>query len=207
MIARRGKAAAALLGFLFGLWLSPGGLAAEQEETPSQTMKKAVEKFSKTPAIVGEKIEATGERLKKALRGAMGGEPHPKAEKHDPLALPDRPGRPERPPYRPSARRDPFRPLAPANERKPPRENLSPLEQIDLGQIKLVGIVWNVKEPRAMVEDSAGLGYTIRVGTPIGTREGRVKAIRPGEVVVEETVVDFYGARKKRETVLRLPAD
>jgi Tfp pilus assembly protein PilP len=208
MNATRGRLPPGLLAALmvFGLSLSARGLGAEEEVTPSQNMKKAIESFSKTPALVGEKLEAATRQVKKAVREALGGKAAAKAEKED-RASPERPPRPARPPYAPSGRRDPFRPPAPATDRAPPRENLSPLERLDLAQLKLVGIVWNAKEPHAMVEDSSGLGYTLRVGTPIGAREGRVKAIRPGEVVIEETVVDFYGARKKRETVLRLPAE
>jgi len=101
--------------------------------------------------------------------------------------------------------RDPFRP---ATLRKKvatrPRENLSPLERFELNQLKIVGIVWDMKEPRAMVEDSAGLGYTIKVGAPIGANDGVVKAIRRNEIIVEEFYHDVYGARKKREISMKL---
>ena len=101
--------------------------------------------------------------------------------------------------------RDPFRP---ATLRKKvtsrPRENLSPLERFELNQLKVVGVVWDVKEPRAMVEDTAGLGYTIKIGAPIGANEGVVKAIHRNEIVVEEFYDDVYGARKKREVSMKL---
>jgi Tfp pilus assembly protein PilP len=101
--------------------------------------------------------------------------------------------------------RDPFRP---ATLRKKtvarPRENLSPLERFELSQLKIVGIVWDMKEPRAMVEDSTGLGYTIKVGAPIGANDGVVKAIHRNEIIVEESYYDVYGARKKREVSMKL---
>ena len=101
--------------------------------------------------------------------------------------------------------RDPFRP---ATLRKKvvtrPRENLSPLERFELNQLKIVGIVWDVKEPRAMVEDAGGLGYTIKVGAPIGANDGLVKAIHRNEIVVEEFYYDVYGARKKRDVSMKL---
>ena len=101
--------------------------------------------------------------------------------------------------------RDPFRP---ATLRKKvvarPRENLSPLERFELNQLKIVGIVWDLKEPRAMIEDSGGLGYTIKVGAPIGANEGLVKAIHRNEIIVEEFYYDVYGARKKREVSMKL---
>jgi len=101
--------------------------------------------------------------------------------------------------------RDPFRP---ATLRKKvitrPRENLSPLERFELNQLKIVGIVWDIKEPRAMVEDTAKLGYTIKVGAPIGSNDGVVKAIHRNEIIVEEFYYDVYGARKKREVSMKL---
>jgi len=101
--------------------------------------------------------------------------------------------------------RDPFRP---ATLRKKvdarPRENLSPLERFELNQLKIVGIVWDLKEPRAMVEDTAGLGYTIKAGAPIGANDGVVKAIHRNEIIVEEYYYDVYGARKKREVSMKL---
>jgi Tfp pilus assembly protein PilP len=101
--------------------------------------------------------------------------------------------------------RDPFRPFT-LNKVRPggPRKNLSPLERYDLGQLKLVGVIWDVKEPNAMVEDAAGLGYVVRVGTPIGSNEGKVKAIQSTAIVVEEFEINVFGAKKKVERNMRL---
>jgi Tfp pilus assembly protein PilP len=106
-------------------------------------------------------------------------------------------------------RRDPFRPFtvtAPASVRQR-RENLSPLERYEIGQLKLVGIVWDIKNPTALVENTSGLGYTLRVGTPIGVNDGKVKAIRRNEIVVEEFPIGADGARKVRDVVIKLSAN
>ena len=76
-----------------------------------------------------------------------------------------------------------------------------------MSQLKLVGIIWDIPEPRAMVEDTAGLGYVIKIGTPIGRNDGTVKVIAPKEVVIEENFFDFYGAKKSREVKLRLVSE
>ena len=81
------------------------------------------------------------------------------------------------------------------------------MERYEIGQLKLAGIVWDVKEPKAMVEDATGLGYIVKIGTSIGANEGKVKAIRPTEVVIEEKYTDFYGATKSREVSMKLPTD
>lgn len=106
--------------------------------------------------------------------------------------------------YDVAAHRDPF---------KPPRLSgtvnaRTPLENYQLGQLKLVGVVAQSPEGyRAMVEDSAGLGYIITTGTPIGSSGGVVRSIEPRRVVIEESTRDFYGDVKAKEVVMELPQE
>ncbi|MGH7821205.1 MAG: pilus assembly protein PilP [Candidatus Binatia bacterium] len=102
------------------------------------------------------------------------------------------------------ARRDPFRPFNLDFQEAKDAEPKTPLEQYDLGSLTLVAVIWNVSDPKAMVEDDAGLGYTIGVGTPIGRSGGVVKKIEPDRVIVEEEFTDFYGEKNKTEKVLKL---
>lgn len=190
------------------LLFSPRGGAQEEKETPSQKTREAIEKFKKAPATAGQSLEALKEAGKAKLQEVVGGKEAAKAEAGS-LALPTKKAeQAERPRYSSAGKRDPFRPLSlkpKASQRA--RENLSPLERYEIGQLKLVGIIWGIKEPRAMVEDATGLGYILKVGTPIGPNEGRVKAIKPDEIVIEESVVDFYGARKSQEISMKLPVE
>lgn len=106
--------------------------------------------------------------------------------------------------YDVAAHRDPF---------EPPRLSgavnaRTPLENYQLGQLKLVGVVAQSAEGyRAMVEDSAGLGYIITTGTPIGSSGGVVRSIEPRRVVIEESTRDFYGDIKPKEVVMELPQE
>ena len=100
--------------------------------------------------------------------------------------------------------RDPFRPFNLALRPRPVETPRTPLEQYDVGALKLVAVIYDTQNPKAMVEDDTGLGYTISVGTKIGNQGGVVKMIDPERVVVEEEFVDFYGEKKKSEIVLRL---
>ncbi len=100
--------------------------------------------------------------------------------------------------------RDPFRPFNLALRPKPVETPRTPLEQYDVGALKLVAVIYDTQNPKAMVEDDTGLGFTIGVGTRIGNQGGVVKQIDPERVVVEEDFVDFYGEKKKSEIVLRL---
>jgi type IV pilus assembly protein PilP len=95
-------------------------------------------------------------------------------------------------PYDPANRRDPFRPpRAAANVHN--GEQLTPLQRYDVGQLRLVAIIYDTNQPRAVVEDEAGLGYIVRVGTPIGPNDGTVRTIERGRVLIQEDSVDFYG--------------
>lgn len=193
-------------------WLlgSPAfGVAQEVKDTPSQKTKEAVEKFKKAPATVTESLEALKEAAKAQIEATVAPKkPQAKTKSEEPgipkLAEPTGPPR-----YSSAGKRDPFRPFALKARGAAPRsrEDLTPLEKFELGQLKLVGIVWDIKEPRAMVEDSLGLGYIVKVGTPIGPNEGKVKAINPGEILIEEIYTDFFGARKPREVPMKLPGD
>ncbi len=100
--------------------------------------------------------------------------------------------------------RDPFRPFNLALRPKPVETPRTPLEQYDVGALKLVAVIYDTQNPKAMVEDDTGLGFTVAVGTRIGNQGGVVKQIDPERVVVEEEFVDFYGEKKKSEIVLRL---
>jgi type IV pilus assembly protein PilP len=110
---------------------------------------------------------------------------------------------------------NPFRPLVvekvetPAKpkgvEEIPP--DATPLERIDLDKLKLVAVVWNIPEPKAMVEDSTGKGYILTKGTPIGKHRGQVSRIHATGVVVTEKYEPSPGNPKTREVTLKLYAD
>ena len=55
-----------------------------------------------------------------------------------------------------------------------PQRPLTPLQKMNLGEIEkgLKAIVWGEFGRRAMVEDSAGKGYIVGVGTPVGRKRG-----------------------------------
>jgi Tfp pilus assembly protein PilP len=185
-----------------------GALGAEEAiQTPSGQMKDAVDKLNKAPATIGKSLQGLTDAAKGKIQQSLGSKA--KADsKVEPVDL-DLPKKtPETSPVAQALKpnsRDPFRPTTLRTKvNGPARENLSPLERFDLGQLKIVGIVWDIREPRAMIEDAAGLGYVVKIGTPIGSNDGKVKAIRRDHVIVEETYEDAYGARKRRDVSMKL---
>jgi len=102
--------------------------------------------------------------------------------------------------------RDPFRPFTMNLHAEVP-VHMTPLQRFEIGQLTLVATVWETSPPRALVEDSFGMGYIITLGTPIGPNGGVVKAIEPQRVTVEERVLDFYGKERINQIVMETPKD
>lgn len=110
--------------------------------------------------------------------------------------------------YAAAGRRDPFRPLSMLRAPGPqPMEPRTPLERYELAQLRLVGVVRQVDPPRAMVEDSAGLGFILTPGTPIGRDGGVVSEIGEREVLVEECYTNVIGEQHCQKIALSLPTD
>jgi Tfp pilus assembly protein PilP len=115
----------------------------------------------------------------------------------------------EAPPYDPAGRRDPFQPQARTSGPPSVGEQRTPLQQFELSQLRLVAIVWERSREgaaRAVVEDSAGLGYIMQVGTPIGRNDGRVTKIEPGRIEIEEWPINVFGERRRTIIVKELDA-
>jgi len=182
--------------------------AQEKLETPSQKTKEAVDKLLQAPRAISKSLQNLGEAAKAKLRDAVAETKSTKANSEATPPVEPKPHQPSTPNFSTAGRRDPFRPFT-LNTRthSRPRETLSPLERYELGQLRLVGIVWHVKEPSAMIEDSAGLGYVVKVGTPIGPNDGRVTAIKPDQIIVAETYVDLFGGKKRREVNIKLSVE
>jgi type IV pilus assembly protein PilP len=119
--------------------------------------------------------------------------------------------------YDPKGRPDPFKPLVVEKPETPPSkpkqaleavsEGATPLERMDLAQMKLVAIIWNVSVPKGMVEDGTGKGYILSIGTPIGKNQGKITQITPQGVVVSERYEVSSGKFRTREVTLKLYAD
>ena len=113
------------------------------------------------------------------------------------------------PPYDPTGKRDPFQPQAQPNGPPSLDGPRTPLQQFELSQLRLVAVIiepGNDRGSRAVVEDSAGLGYILRVDTPIGRNEGRVTAIETDRVVIEEWPVNVFGERRRTVVVKEMDA-
>jgi type IV pilus assembly protein PilP len=116
-----------------------------------------------------------------------------------------------RPTYNPKGKVNPFEPLfrerqaVASKSKRKKRIPRTPLEKIDLSQLKLVGIVSASSGNKALVEESNGKGYVIRKGTYIGTNAGKVIEIDSSKVTVAEEYEDVVGNVTLRNKELTLP--
>jgi type IV pilus assembly protein PilP len=113
--------------------------------------------------------------------------------------------------YDPTGKIDPFEPLLrdkPVPVKKQERKKRipqTPLERIELSQLKLVAIIVASSGNRALVEETTGKGYVIKTGTYIGKNAGKVVKIKKNKVIVEEEFEDVFGKIKTRQRELKLP--
>jgi len=114
--------------------------------------------------------------------------------------------------YNSKGKIDPFKPLIQektiaenrsATDNKPKRI-LTPLEKIELGQIRLVAVVVMGKNRIAMVEEASGKGYEVGIGTYIGRNQGRVSEIKDSSIVIKEIVKDYKGRLKEHVWEMKL---
>ena len=116
------------------------------------------------------------------------------------------------PAYNPKGKPDPFEPFIRdenqqiAKAMKPKKRTpQTPLEQIDLGQLKLVAIVASPSGNRALVEQSTGKGYILKPGTYVGLNSGKVVEITIEKVMIEEEYEDVYGKTITQKKEITLP--
>lgn len=110
--------------------------------------------------------------------------------------------------YDPTGKRDPFRVLkvmrsSEVDKNTPDTISIEPLQRWELDRLQVVGILWDVSKPRAMVRDPDGVVYTVTKNSKIGRSEGVVAVIREGELVVIETKFED-GNRVREPRVLEL---
>lgn len=120
-------------------------------------------------------------------------------------------------PYNPVGKVDPFTPLYKEETEKKavnvvakpkgPERPRTPLEKLDLGQLKLTAIVTTQGLKRALVEEASGKGYVVMMGTRIGLERGAVVEIDQDRIVIEHQGEDDFGkiSSQKRELKLQKP--
>jgi type IV pilus assembly protein PilP len=115
------------------------------------------------------------------------------------------------PVYNPQGRIDPFiplfkdeGPLSGAEKERKGRIPRTPLEMIDLGQLKLVAVMRAPSGNKALVEEASGKGYIVAKGTYLGINSGRVVKVLKDRIIIEEEVESIVGKSTIQERELKL---
>ena len=109
------------------------------------------------------------------------------------------------PPYNPTGKPDPFQPPRVSLEAKTgAKTRVLPLEQFEINDFQLVGIVSGPGVKKAMVQDLTGKGFLVQVGSRIGKNGGKVIRIADKEMVIEEPYRDFLGQKRFRKVDLKI---
>ena len=112
--------------------------------------------------------------------------------------------------YNPQGLVDPFKPFIRIGSGGKTVEGIprTPLQEYDLSQLKLTAIIWMGKgKSVAMVEDSAGKGFTVKKGTFIGKRGGKVKSIELDRVIIEQPSSPYGTRSTSRDIVITMPEE
>ncbi len=119
-------------------------------------------------------------------------------------------------PYSSAGKTDPFVPLfrkpetedsqPTASPKKKRRKHIprTPLERVDLSQLKLTAIIRSPQGNKALVEEATGKGYVVTVGTYLGNQGGKITKILDDRIIVEEEIEEPLGGIKKVPRQLKL---
>ena len=102
--------------------------------------------------------------------------------------------------------RDPFQPVDLGPERSA-RPDCGALCNFDVGQFRLIGIVWGISEPVAMLRAPDGKPHVAKVGMPIGQNNGNIVSIANDRVAVLEKYVNYRGEVVSNRIDIELPAE
>ncbi len=107
--------------------------------------------------------------------------------------------------YIPGERREPFQSLLQrGGETSDFGDELTPLQRVDISELKLVGIVNDPEGNVALIQTPDGKGYSLRQGVQVGKNEGIVEKVLEDMIVVKEKQTDFLGQIKVIEVVIKL---
>jgi Tfp pilus assembly protein PilP len=109
-------------------------------------------------------------------------------------------------PFNPEGTPDPFQP--PAEELSggiKRKAGVMPLEQFEVSDYQLVGIITGPGLNKALIQDMTGKGFFVVVGTRIGKGGGKIIKITNKEVRIDEPYLDLTGRKKNRKLALKIP--
>jgi type IV pilus assembly protein PilP len=109
--------------------------------------------------------------------------------------------------YEPTGKRDPFKSLLDLQSKKKDYSKLPPIQQLDIKQIKITGVVMDeIEGPRAMIKAPNGRSFVVKKGTIIGRNEGEIIEVSLEGIRVVEKYIDFVGRETLKEVFIKTRA-
>jgi Tfp pilus assembly protein PilP len=108
--------------------------------------------------------------------------------------------------YNPIGKRDPFRSFVRGRLDEEIRSP-TPLQRYDIDQLDLVGIVWGVDAPQALVSDPDKKNHVVELGTYIGKNWGKVTEITSRSIVITEEYQTVEGSLMIESKIMSLPVE
>jgi type IV pilus assembly protein PilP len=188
----------------------PPPIISEKGKQEKPVKVDEIKKDSAAPAVK-QKAEVSSSEVKPAASSPVL-TPQPSAPDHPVETAKTEPE--TIPIYNPRGKIDPFvplfkeeGPLAGDEKGKRGRVPKTPLEMIDLGQLKLVAVMRAPSGNKALVEEASGKGYIVTKGTYLGVNSGRVIKILRDRIIVEEEAESIVGKGiiQQRELKLQKP--
>jgi hypothetical protein len=105
--------------------------------------------------------------------------------------------------YDSAGRRDPFKSLLQLEQKQRDLSQLPPIQQVDLEQFRVVGIVTDPKRGAQAMVKAGNQTFVVRVGTVIGKNEGEITEITLKGIRVIEKFLDFMNRETRKETFLK----
>lgn len=108
--------------------------------------------------------------------------------------------------YDPKGRRDPFTSLLAPKAAKVKKEKPkgSPIENVDVEDLKVIAVLWDKNEYYAMILLPDNKSFTIKKGMVLGQHAGKVVEIAEEGVLIREHVKDYRGNMVVKDTLLKL---
>jgi Tfp pilus assembly protein PilP len=101
--------------------------------------------------------------------------------------------------------RDPFQPSKLVTSDQSDDTGCGPLCQYDTSQYKVLGIIWGISQPTAMLGAPDGKPYIVKMGAPIGKNKGKVVSITKDRIAVLEKYVNYLGEVVTNRVDITLP--
>jgi len=74
----------------------------------------------------------------------------------------------------------------------------------ELNDLELIGVIWDIPRPIAMLKAPKERMFVVKVGDKIGKNNGVVLHIGKGEVSVKEIYMDLSGVKTEKSTIKRV---